>query len=537
MILSYLIDSLLSLTKSFIQSFISLVFLLSALSIIGLFAILLFLLIRHGEPTVIKSYRDGSTTNDISQDDGNRRRLLHKNVTTKNNNNKASTEQNGRNQQQNATSTVLKEQGECQWLNFILKRVMVHFIYKHTSLIKKQLLSQLNRELKLPDIVGEIDIIDLNLGRNTPSFYSIQAFDYVQQQQAPQSQDDKNTKNSNSGSGSGGVSGMAIDIDMEIEDPEMKVQLGTNIYLNFPVKRFASLPVQFSLQDIYFHAKVRIFISDDFSQMNVCLREEPEFDMVFSNEIGARQKIRNLPWITDLINRGIYQFVTKFFLAPKVLSFHLPPIVLFRSDEAEESAIATGAAANAAATAVSASSGSTPVIIPATIGKRRVGTPADSLNNIVDEHGVEGDSDEDDDVESVSSQGSGIHEGVTAAVGAGGDMMIDASSGGAAGGMNEAIGMMDDTSRNSMIDHDDDDAVDSDEEQDEHVHGHLVSDEEQIQRLARQLRQRKLMAAAKKRAAAAAAVVADHLDEEFLDFLQSKEASDFQAKRLLKKQK
>jgi len=342
---------------------------------------------------------------------------------------------------------------------------MAHFIFKHTALIKQQLLSQLNKELHLPDVVGDIDIIDLNFGSNTPSFYSIRASEDVN-----------------------GGGGMLVDIDLEFEDPDMKVHLGTDVYINFPVKKFASLPVQFVLQDIYFHAKIRIFISEDFSEVRVSLLEEPDFDMVFSNEIGSRRKIKNLPWITDLINRAIYQAVSKFFLAPKFLSFKLPPIVLFSEKRDDQIQVVTKP------DVVSQMNANTAAILLK--NKRRRNAAKDRIADAYESN------------ESSSSSDDGEDGGEY-------DDNNDEYAGNLAGG---AVGENLDGAWNDYGGASDDDG-------DNHNLSDTTADEldrEQIQRLARQLRQRKLVAAAKRRA---------DLDEEFLDFLQSKEASDFQAKR------
>jgi hypothetical protein len=288
-------------TQVLLRFLFNLLLIVASISVIGLFILLMFLLFRRGEPTTIHSL-DGKKfmLNEDSNID-----------TAPTSTAKVTKDTSGRRKR------TTKEQGECQWLNFILKRAAAHFIFKHTAIIKKQLLSQLNKELHLPEVVGKIDIIHLDFGSSTPSFYSIKA-----------SEDS---------------TGIQLDIELEFEDPDMRVELGTDIYINFPVKKFASLPVKFSLYDIYFHAKVRISISNDFSQIKISLLEEPDFDMIFTNEIGHQKKIKNLPFITDIINRAIYQAITKLFLTPKYLSFKLPPIVLFSDKNDEKINVATPA--------------------------------------------------------------------------------------------------------------------------------------------------------------------------------------------------
>lgn len=48
-----------------------------------------------------------------------------------------------------------------------------------------------------------------------------------------------------------------VDVGIVYDDPKTKIHIGTEIWLNYPVKRFASFPVQFSIENIFLDAKVR----------------------------------------------------------------------------------------------------------------------------------------------------------------------------------------------------------------------------------------------------------------------------------------
>ena len=126
------------------------------------------------------------------------------------------------------------DEGDCKWMNIILNRVLQQYFYKNASKIKKQLLQKISQELKLPDFVGDLQFKDLNFGSKAPYFKTISA------------KEDRN--------------GLQVDIAVVYDDPKTKIHLGTEIWLNYPVKRFASFPIQFALENIFLDAKVSILI-------------------------------------------------------------------------------------------------------------------------------------------------------------------------------------------------------------------------------------------------------------------------------------
>lgn len=68
-------------------------------------------------------------------------------------------------------------------------------------------------------------------------------------------------------------------------------------------------------------------ISPDFKVVKVCFGQQPEFDVIFTNEFGVNYGIKNLPKITDLINRFIHTTLVSKLVYPKHLTFSLESLL------------------------------------------------------------------------------------------------------------------------------------------------------------------------------------------------------------------
>ncbi|KAL9645645.1 hypothetical protein ABK040_003378 [Willaertia magna] len=195
-----------------------------------------------------------------------------------------------------------------KWLNIILNRILQNYFYKNASKIKKIILQNIAKELQLPDIIGELNIKELNFGSKSPYFKNINA------------KEDRN--------------GLQIDIALTYDDVQTKILLGTEIWLNYPVKYFASFPIQFGIESIYFDIKIRVIISPDFKTLKFSFLKQPNFDLIFSNEFGHYVPIQNVPILTDIINRQIYLLLTEKLVYPKFIEIPLPDP--FESEEKKE---------------------------------------------------------------------------------------------------------------------------------------------------------------------------------------------------------
>ncbi|EFC43837.1 predicted protein [Naegleria gruberi] len=190
------------------------------------------------------------------------------------------------------------DDGDCKWLNIILNRVLQQYFYKNASKIKKQILQKVSEEMKLPDFVGDLQIKDLNFGSKSPYFKTISA------------KEDRN--------------GLQVDIAVVYDDPKTKIHLGTEIWINYPVKRFASFPIQFAIENIFLDAKMRVILSPDFKLLKFCFLKQPNFDLIFSNEFGHHSSLQNLPILTDIINRQIYLLLSETLVAPNFIEIPIP---------------------------------------------------------------------------------------------------------------------------------------------------------------------------------------------------------------------
>ncbi|KAG2388738.1 hypothetical protein C9374_000177 [Naegleria lovaniensis] len=190
------------------------------------------------------------------------------------------------------------DESDCKWLNIILNRVLQQYFYKNASKIKKQILQKVSEEMKLPDFIGDLQFKDLNFGSKSPYFKAISA------------KEDRN--------------GLQVDIGIVYDDPKTKIHIGTEIWLNYPVSRFASFPIQFSIENIFLDAKMRVIISPDFKTLKFCFLRQPNFDLIFSNEFGHHATLQNVPLLTDVINRQIYLFLSESLVAPNFIELAIP---------------------------------------------------------------------------------------------------------------------------------------------------------------------------------------------------------------------
>jgi len=97
-----------------------------------------------------------------------------------------------------------------------------------------------------------------------------------------------------------------VDLEVFYEDPDTKFYVETEFFVNYPVSQFVSLPLKLGFENIFFSGKFKIKASPDLKSVKFCFAEQPDFDLVFTNEFGSNYVLKNLPKITDLINRYIY---------------------------------------------------------------------------------------------------------------------------------------------------------------------------------------------------------------------------------------
>jgi hypothetical protein len=100
----------------------------------------------------------------------------------------------------------------------------------------------------------------------------------------------------------------------------------TSVNVNLPADNWLSLPFGATLSNFFFHARVRLSFTNDFRKLDITFVEHPDFDMIFANEIGDRTTIRNLPYITDIINRQLFVLIRDKLLEPNKITIDLPEI-------------------------------------------------------------------------------------------------------------------------------------------------------------------------------------------------------------------
>lgn len=116
---------------------------------------------------------------------------------------------------------------------------------------------------------------------------------------------------------------MEIDIHVEYEDAKTRFDIATELIVNFPYPGFARMPVEFGLENIYFHAQLKVVVSQDFSKLKIFFTSPPEYDMFFSNAFGYRQVLRNVPKLTSIINKVINHLLTERLVYPQFVEVNL----------------------------------------------------------------------------------------------------------------------------------------------------------------------------------------------------------------------
>ncbi|KAL0477491.1 hypothetical protein AKO1_008264 [Acrasis kona] len=197
--------------------------------------------------------------------------------------------------------------GDVSWLNIIVRRVAEEVIYKNATKLRDEIISFLNTGIELPDIMGPLVVSDLNFGAEPPKVQTIVAKQTIDE--------------------------LIVDVDLIYEDKDTTLALKTSVNVNTPIVGWLVLPISASVHDIFMHLKLRLSFSIDLRRVHVSLLEQPDFDATFSNELGDRSTIRNIPYITDVINRAIFTKVREILLEPNHLTFELPPLEISLSSK------------------------------------------------------------------------------------------------------------------------------------------------------------------------------------------------------------
>lgn len=178
------------------------------------------------------------------------------------------------------------------WLNTIIKRLFNELVSDMDFKKKLQIMIDESKS-ELPDFLGEIRLEEIVFGKSLPIFKSIKA------------QEEKED--------------LVIEIDLEYEDKEAKLFLSTALVLNQPVEKWATLPIRFGVENIFLKAKLRLKLRH-LKELRLSLLEPPEYDLLFTNEIGGKKMLKNIPKITDVINHVLTQTIqTKYIFPNEIL--------------------------------------------------------------------------------------------------------------------------------------------------------------------------------------------------------------------------
>lgn len=187
---------------------------------------------------------------------------------------------------------VISDSDQSVWLNVILKKIVKHITNGMDLKKRLQILIDESKS-ELPEFLGEIKLDNVSLGKSIPLFKNIKAKEIQEE--------------------------LYIEFEIYYEDKDAILSLNTELILNHPLKNWASLPIQFSIENIYFKSKVRLKIKN-FKELKISLLEPPEYDLIFKNEIG--NKLKNIPKITEWINH-LLNITIKKFLSPNEITIQM----------------------------------------------------------------------------------------------------------------------------------------------------------------------------------------------------------------------
>ncbi|KNC84238.1 hypothetical protein SARC_03538 [Sphaeroforma arctica JP610] len=191
----------------------------------------------------------------------------------------------------------------CDWLSAVLQSVYVSLRHRQ---LKAFVLNRIKYALSgddLPDFIGSIRIVDFTLPTEMPQL----------REAAIQ---DVEGSNMTLLARVGWVGTMSVSVEVDV-------------VLNYPVARFAVMPLALSVTLQRFEGLMRIFLPGQIgTDMSVCFDGDPILDFQLGTVIGAATRVHDPPKLLEIVVGRVHRTIHDKLVSPNSLSFAIPADIL-----------------------------------------------------------------------------------------------------------------------------------------------------------------------------------------------------------------